>query len=97
MSKPKRRNLAASGQEASGPPALPLAATLQQAATSQPEKAASRQPGTRRRQEDRQGLLNLRVATHPPGADADGGRKRTTMQALCASAIDRLVQEAPQE
>ena len=97
MSKPKRRGIAAAVHEASGPPAPPLAATLQQAATNEPDNPTAGQPATRRRQEGRQGLL-IYV---PPRTHLElklmAARKRTTMQALCASAIDRLVQEARQE
>lgn len=87
MSKPKRRDLAAAGQEASGPPAPPHAATLQQAATSQPEEGSVPPDRNETPAGGPPRPPHLRVSTHPPGADADGGPEADHVQALCASAI----------
>ena len=79
MSKPKRRDLAAAVREASGPPAPPLAATLQQGGDQRPREPDGRAAGDRRRQEGRQVLLICVPPRIPSAVEADGGRNWTTI------------------
>ena len=89
--KTKPQDIAAALRKVSGPKPTPLAATIGATAAVAPPEPSPPQRSGRRRAEARQGLLIYVSPEMHQQLKLMAVRKRTTLQALCHEAIERMM------